>query len=68
MRGCNFIDGGYQKEEFHNQIQDDYDLELEVVKRTQKKGFKVLPWCWIVERTFAWLMGYRRLTFHTPLR
>ena len=22
----------------------------------------MLPWRWIVERTFAWLMRYRRLT------
>ena len=48
-----FADGGYQGANFHNQIQGDYDLDLEVVKRTQKKGFKVLPWRWIVERTFA---------------
>ncbi len=57
-----FADGGYQGEDFHEQIQKDYDLDLEVVKRTQKKGFKVLPWRWIVERTFAWLVRYRRLT------
>jgi len=24
--------------------------------------FKVLPWRWIVERTFAWLGRYRRLS------
>jgi transposase len=24
-------------------------------------GFSVLPWRWIVERTFAWLGNYRRL-------
>ncbi len=39
-----FADGGYQGEDFHDRIQEDYDLDLEVVKRTQKKGFKVLPW------------------------
>ena len=57
-----FADGGYQGEDFHNQVQEDYDLDLEVVKRNQPKGFKVLPWRWIVERTFAWFMRYRRLT------
>lgn len=31
-----FADGGYQGADFHNQIQADYDLDLEVVKRTQK--------------------------------
>lgn len=36
---------------------------LEVVKRlTGVKGFHVLPQRWIVERTFAWLGKYRRLS------
>lgn len=39
-----FADGGYQGEDFDNQVQSDYDLDLEVVKRNQTKGFKVLPW------------------------
>ena len=38
---------------------------LEVVKRSDdKKGFKgfvVLPRRWVVERTFAWLVKFRRL-------
>ena len=32
-----------------------------VEKPTGQKGFSVLPKRWIVERTFAWLMKYRRL-------
>ena len=36
---------------------------LQVVKRTDDmKGFVVLPKRWIVERTFAWLGRYRRLS------
>lgn len=40
---------------------------LEVVVRPpaeegEKKKFEVLPWRWIVERTFAWLGRYRRLS------
>jgi putative transposase len=36
---------------------------LEIVKkRTDVKGFVVLPKRWIVERTFAWLGKYRRLS------
>lgn len=36
---------------------------LEIVKRTDDlKGFVVLPKRWIVERTFAWLGRYRRLS------
>jgi putative transposase len=33
---------------------------LEVIKK--KKGFHVLPRRWVVERTFAWLGRYRRLS------
>lgn len=36
---------------------------LEIVKRSDDvKGFVVLPHRWIVERTFAWLGKYRRLS------
>lgn len=36
---------------------------LEIVKRADKtEGFQLLPHRWIVERTFAWLGRYRRLS------
>jgi putative transposase len=36
---------------------------LEIVKRTDDmQGFVVLPRRWVVERTFAWLGKYRRLS------
>jgi putative transposase len=36
---------------------------LEIVKRSEDAvGFAVLPKRWIVERTFAWLGKYRRLS------
>ena len=36
---------------------------LEIVKRSDdQKGFVVLPRRWVVERTFAWLSRYRRLS------
>lgn len=35
---------------------------IEVVKRTELHRFVVLPKRWIVERTFAWLGKYRRLS------
>jgi putative transposase len=34
---------------------------LEIVQRTSQ-GFEVQPKRWIVERTFAWLGRYRRLS------
>ena len=36
---------------------------LEIVRLADKlKGFQVLPHRWVVERTFAWLGKYRRLS------
>ena len=38
-------------------------VRLEIVKRPKGlKGFRLLPWRWIVERTFGWLGRYRRLS------
>jgi putative transposase len=38
-------------------------IELELVRRSpEAKGFEVLPRRWVVERTFAWLSFYRRLS------
>jgi len=38
-------------------------IEVEIVKRTDDtSGFIVLPRRWVVERTFAWLSNYRRLS------
>ena len=45
-----FSDGGYEGADFIAAVKSDYQLNWEVVKR------------WIVERTLAWLMRYRRLT------
>ena len=57
-----FADGGYEGKEFAQKVKDEHHLDLEVVKRKQSKGFQVLPWRWIVERTLAWLVRHRRLT------
>jgi putative transposase len=38
-------------------------VRLEIVKRPKGvKGVRLLPWRWIVERTFGWLGHYRRLS------
>jgi putative transposase len=45
------------------QLRQRRKLRLEIVKRQQEqKGFVVLPRRWVVERTFAWLGRYRRLS------
>ena len=42
---------------------DDFPIAVEIVKRGDTEpGFKVIPWRWVVERTFAWLSHYRRLS------
>jgi putative transposase len=39
------------------------DLEVEITTRlSDQPGFHVIPWRWVVERTFAWLGNYRRLS------
>jgi putative transposase len=58
-----WADGGY-----HGQPMIDWVFNLagwlfEIVKRADDvKGFQILPHRWIVERTFAWLGRYRRLS------
>lgn len=38
------------------------DFTIEVVRGVKgRTGFQVQPRRWVVERTFAWLMRYRRL-------
>ncbi len=39
-----------------------YGRVIEIVKRSESHKFIVLPKRWIVERTFAWLGKYRRLS------
>jgi putative transposase len=57
-------DGGYS---VHGAILRDWLLQtkgwvLEIVHRIADAGFKILPHRWKVERTFAWLDKYRRLS------
>jgi putative transposase len=43
--------------------QQQLQITLEIVSRpTDTKGFVLLPRRWVVERTFAWLGNYRRLS------
>ena len=39
-----------------------WGIVVEVVRKPpDQQGFAVLPRRWVVERTFSWLMGFRRL-------
>ena len=56
-------DGGYRGS-LGDWLMEKYGWELEVVLRPDEcpSKFKVLPKRWIVERSFAWLENFRRLT------
>ena len=57
-----WADGGYRGK-LADWLSQFHDVQLEVVERpADQKGFAVLPKRWIVERTFAWLGSYRRLS------
>lgn len=55
-----FADGGYQGE-LGKWVKTNLNMNMKIVKRNETDKWEVLPKRWIVERTFAWLMNYRRL-------
>jgi putative transposase len=58
-----WVDEGYQNNAVAEAIQNDLQVVLEIVpKPAGQKGFAVVPRRWVVERTFAWLGRYRRLS------
>ena len=57
-----WADGGYRGE-LIEWIKHTFGWTLEIVEKlADQVGFQVLPKCWIVERTFAWLNRQRRLS------
>jgi putative transposase len=57
-----WADGGYAGK-LVDWVQEHCGWVLAIVKRSDEAtGFQVLPKRWIVERTFAWLGRYRRLS------
>lgn len=63
-----WADGGYTGE-WADEVAKRYNIEIEVVKRTDDlKGFVVVPRRWVVERTFAWFNRYKRLAKDYELR
>jgi putative transposase len=58
-----WADQGYQGNRQARQLQTEFAIELELVARpTDPTCRSTLPKRWIVERTFAWLGRYRRLS------
>ena len=61
-----WVDGGYRGDDLKTwiaQLKQIHKIDLEVVKENGV-GFTVLPRRWVVERTFAWLLNYRRHSKH----
>ena len=57
-----WADGGYAGK-LIAWVKESCQWILEIIKRNDDvKGFHVLPRRWVVERTFAWLGRYRRLS------
>jgi putative transposase len=57
-----WADGAYS-DKLGTWMENEFGIRLTVVKRSEaKKGFQLLPRRWVVERTFAWLGRYRRLS------
>lgn len=57
-----WADGGYAGK-LIEWVKKECGLTLEIVKRSDDvKGFKLLPRRWVVERTFAWLGRFRRMS------
>src|SRR5450759_470106 len=56
-----WADGAYRH--IVDTVRQQFGWRLEIVLRSDDvKGFQVLPWRWVVERTFGWLGRYRRLS------
>jgi putative transposase len=57
-----WADGGYRGD-FVKWVKQTFDVSLEITLRSDDAtGFQVVPWRWVVERTFAWLGNFRRLS------
>ncbi|MEP7288106.1 MAG: IS5 family transposase [Chloroflexota bacterium] len=56
-------DGGYEGVDFQTAIEQTFGVHFEISLRPRdKKGFVLAPTRSVVERTFAWLGRYRRLS------
>jgi transposase len=56
-----WADSGYDGKPLADWVTAVARITLEVIKRTELHVFKVVPRRWVVERSFGWLLRYRRL-------
>jgi len=57
-----WADGGYRGAFVERVVQKFKKIVVDITLRSDDhKGFEVVPWRWVVERSFAWLGAYRRL-------
>ncbi len=57
------VDKGFSGEDITQWVKDNFDCIWEVSTRAEEqKGFVVESKRWVVERTFAWIGKYRRLS------
>ena len=63
-------DGGYRGKRLSDTLKATLGCELEVALRPDEcpSKFQVMPKRWIVERSFAWLENFRRLTIDYEFR
>jgi putative transposase len=58
-----WADGGYRGEFVDWVAKKFKKIIVDITLRSDdQKGFEVIPWRWVVERSFAWLGAYRRLS------
>ena len=56
-----FADGAYDRLQLMDKAAF-LDFAVEIIKRSDdQQGFQVLPRRWVVERTFGWMIRWRRL-------
>jgi transposase len=56
-----WVDAGYDGAPLTRWIRSVAGATLQIIKRTEQHTFRVVPRRWVVERSFGWLLRYRRL-------
>ena len=54
-------DAGYRGS-FVSDLKEQLDLDVDISEKIKPHQWEILPWRWVVERTFSWLNHSRRLS------